>query len=63
LTAEGATTSGGHAIDSGQCWLERSLYDAPLPLVANNWPALDDPAQTYADLSSTLQSGRKPTKH
>ena len=43
LTAEGATTSGGHAIDSGQCWLERSLYDAPLPLVANNWPALNDP--------------------
>jgi hypothetical protein len=43
LTAEGATTSGGHAIDSGQCWLERSLYDAPLPLVANNRPALDDP--------------------
>jgi hypothetical protein len=44
LTAEGATTSGGHAIDSGRGWLERRLYDAPLPLVANNWPVLDDPS-------------------
>jgi hypothetical protein len=43
LTAEGATISGGNAIDGGRRWLERPLYDAPLPLVANNWPALDDP--------------------
>ena len=43
LTAEGATTNGGHAIHSGRRWLERPLFDAPLPLVANNWPALDDP--------------------
>ena len=44
LTAERATTNCGNAIDSGRRWLERPLYDAPLPLVANNWPALDDPS-------------------
>jgi len=48
LTSEGATTNGGHAIHSGRCWLERQLYDAPLPLVANNWPAVDDPSATFA---------------
>jgi len=47
LTAEGVATNGGHANHSGRCWLERPLYDAPLPLVANNWPALDDPLRTF----------------
>jgi len=38
LTAEGATINGGNTIDSSRRRLERPLYDAPLPLVANNWP-------------------------
>ena len=41
LDPEEATTSGGHAMHSGRRSLERPLYVAPLPLVANNWPALD----------------------
>jgi len=38
LPAEGATINGGNTIDSSRRRLERPLYDAPLPLVANNWP-------------------------
>jgi len=48
LTAEGARTNGGHAIHSGRRWLERPFYDVPLPLVAKNWPALDDPVLPFA---------------
>jgi len=32
---------------AGRRWLERPLYDAPLPLVVNNWPALDDPVPPF----------------
>lgn len=56
LTAEGATINGGNAIESSRRCVERPLYDAPLPLVATNWPALDDPYATFADLDSKLQS-------
>ena len=65
LTAEGATTNGGHAIHCGRCWLERPLYDAPLPLVANNWPALDDPKASVALFSVErpvhFRNGRSPS--
>ncbi|HTH84964.1 hypothetical protein, partial [Mycobacterium sp.] len=57
LTAEGVTTNGGHAIHSGRCWLERPLYDAPLPLVGNNWPALDDPKATAGHTRSGRSRG------
>ena len=57
LTAEGATTNGGHAIHCGRRrWLERPLYDAPLPLVANNWPSLDDPKPASACAASGHQN-------
>jgi len=56
LTAGGTTTNSGHLIHCGQRWLERSLDDAPLPLVANNWPTLDDPRQSiHADRLSAAQ--------
>jgi len=60
LTAEGATTNGGDAIHCGRRCLERPLYNAPLPLVANNWPALDDPKQNYAWISSLSERGLRP---
>jgi len=63
LTAEGATTNGGHAIHSGRRWLERPLFDAPLPLVANNWPALDDPKAPVANRQPIGGSTLKAVGH
>ncbi|MGE4088384.1 MAG: hypothetical protein AB7F93_09890 [Immundisolibacter sp.] len=52
MTAERATTNGGHAIHSGRRRLERPLNDVPLPLVANTWSALDDPILPVGFLQS-----------
>ena len=43
-----ASTFGGTVAGrKAQCWIERPLHDGPLPLVVNNWPALDDPVPPF----------------
>jgi len=44
---------------AGRRWLERPLYDAPLPLVVNNWPSLDvkgcrTPARTCGNAATYI---------
>ena len=59
-TPEEARTSGGHAIHCCRCWIERPLHDGPLPLVVNNWPALEDPKRMLDWLVQSPGSCRSP---
>ena len=43
--------------------LERPLYGAPLPLVANNWPALNDPKAPVANRQPIGGSTLKAVGH
>jgi hypothetical protein len=55
-TADGATINGRDTAHCGRRCLERPLYDAPLPLVANNWSALDNPLRSYTWLISAPET-------
>jgi len=62
-TAEGATINGRDTTHCDRRCLERPLYDAPLPLVANNWPALDDPKTPLVNLEAIGGSTRQAVGH